>query len=110
MNIAIEIDSIICTPVSSTVALIDVEECQLLPGTVEALNKMKEQGHIIMLYTTRDASLGPDTEMWLQRNKVPYDKIIFNKLEFDIILDRKAHKFDSWQEFTDKYKYHLGNN
>lgn len=110
MNIGIEIDNIISSPISNFTALNEVSDTTVLKGARESLEKIKELGHIIIIYTTRDASLGPDTEIWLKSNKIPYDKIFFNKPSFDIAIDKKNYKFDNWESFLEKHKYHLRNN
>lgn len=109
MNIAIELDGVICTPVSNRVAINDVQDCELLEGSVESLQELKKLGHRITIYTTRDASLGPNTEVWLQSHKVPYDRIIFNKPQVDLMIDDKCFKFTNWEDLFDAYKYHLRN-
>jgi hypothetical protein len=109
MIIAIELDNIISSPLTNYVALTDVEKCDVLPESREALLKIKGYGHSILIYTHRDASLGPATEVWLQRNKIPYDRIVFNKPEYNIVIDPKSYKFDSWQKFLESQKYRLIN-
>ena len=109
MIIGLEMDRIICSPVSNHVAMGDVEKCKPLLGAKEYLDKLKELGHTIVIYSTRDASLGPQTEMWLQRNKIHYDRIIFNKPQFDILIDKKCHRFKNWTNFFKVFKYPLQN-
>jgi len=109
MIIAIELDRIICTPVSSSVSLNDVGKCELTENAKESLDKLKSLGHTILIYTSRDASLGPETQVWLQKNKIPYDRIICNKPNYDLLIDNKSCKFSSWTEFLDSYKYWLIN-
>ena len=110
MNIGIELDNVISSPVSDYMAMTDVANTKVLEGSKETLDKLKSMGHTITIYTSRDASLGPDTEMWLQRNKLTYDRIIFNKPVLDMIIDKKSYKFDNWESFLKNYKYHLRNN
>ena len=109
MIIGIEIDNILSTPVSNFVALTDVEKCKPLDGAKESIEKLKELGHTIVIYTLRDASLGPSTETWLQRNKIPYDRIILNKPNCDIIIDNRSYKFKDWSQFFEDNKYKLHN-
>ncbi len=110
MNIGIELDNIISSELPDYMSMTEVANTEVLKNSKEALDKLKEMGHTIVIYTTRDASLGPDTEMWLQKHKIPYDRIIFNKPILDIIIDKKNYKFDNWESFLEKYKYHLRNN
>ena len=110
MNIGIELDNIISSPITNNMSMQEVEDAELLSGAKEAVDSMKELGHTITIYTSRDASLGPYTETWLQKHKIHYDSIIFNKPILDIIIDKKNYRFDNWKSFLEKYKYHLRNN
>ena len=109
MIIALDIDSIVSTPILNIAALRDVSQCTVLTGAKDALDELKKLGHRILFYTNRDASLGPDTEAWLQKNKISYDGIIFNKPQYDILLDQRAHKFIDWPSFMEQQKYRLRN-
>jgi len=109
MLIAVELDGIVCTSVTNFVALADVEKCDVLPGAKEALEQIKAQGHTILIYSRRDSSLGPATEVWLQKKKIPYDRVMFNKPEYHIFIDTKNYKFDSWENFLQSQKYRLQN-
>lgn len=107
MIIALEIDDIVSTPLSNSYALNEVHECKIIPGAKEALEKLKKLNHTILIYSKRDVSLIMDTEVWLQKNKIPYDQILLGKPRYDILLDDKAFKFTNWNEFLEKYKHTL---
>ncbi len=109
MIIAIEIDNVISTPVPNYMALSAVEKCTVLPGAKEAITKLVELGHRILIYTSRDASLGPSTEVWLQKNSIKYNSILCNKPRFDLAIDCNVSKFNSWAEVLDANKYSLNN-
>lgn len=109
MLISIEIDGIICTPIRSSVALNDVAKCEVLPGAKDAIDEIKKLGHKVVIYTSRDASLGPETETWLQKNKIQYDGIMFNKPQYDINIDLKSYKFVKWEQLFEDQKYRLRN-
>lgn len=47
------------------------------PGAVEELRRLREQGHVIELVTSRPESLRERTETVLRQNRVPYDKLVF---------------------------------
>lgn len=53
----------------------------LKPGTIEALRKLKANGHTIIIITLRSNELFPNAEeitlKYLKDNDIPYDKIIF---------------------------------
>lgn len=109
MIIAVEIDNIISTPVPNYMALTEVSRCVLLPGAKEAIDKMVALGHRILIYTSRDASLGPDTELWLQKNKIIYNNILCNKPRFDLAIDNHVCKFSDWASVLEANKYSLNN-
>lgn len=109
MILAFELDGQICTPISNPVALQDVSACQLLPGAKEALDRLKKLGHSIFIYSHRDSSLCQESERWLQKNKVHYDRIQLGKPFYDIVLDSKSQRFNSWDEFFESNKYRLAN-
>ena len=107
MIIALEIDNIVSTPLSNAYAINEVHECKVIPGAKEALEKFKKLNHTILIYSKRDVSLLIDTEMWLQKNKIPYDQVLVGKPRYDVVLDPCAFKFKNWDEFLEKYKHTL---
>lgn len=109
MIVAIELDGIICTPIPNYMALSEVDKCTLLPCAKESLDKIVSLGHRIMIYTSRDASLGPATEVWLQKNKIPYNNILCNKPRYDLSIDSRVHKFSDWATALEVNKYMLNN-
>jgi uncharacterized HAD superfamily protein len=52
------------------------EECEVLPGVLNKLNSWKDQGHMIILTTARPEDLRDLTINELNKNKIPYDRII----------------------------------
>lgn len=109
MIIAIEIDGVISSPIPNYMAMTEVEKCTLLPGAKEAIDKLVALGHRIFIYTHRDVSLGPSTEVWLQKNKIPYNMILCNKPKFDLAIDNRVCKFTDWDSVLESNKYILNN-
>jgi hydroxymethylpyrimidine pyrophosphatase-like HAD family hydrolase len=107
MIIAFDLDNIICTPIYNSVSLNEVNDCNILPGAKEALDKLKKLGHDVMIFTRRDLSLGPSTHMWLNKNKIPYDYLICGKPKYDLLVDSQTFKFSNWEEFLKTYQYRL---
>lgn len=77
-----------------------INNAKLKNGLIEILNKLKEEGHEIIVITTRSNYYYGDsykmTKEWLDKEKIPYDKLITgreNKKEvcfeehIDIFLD-----------------------
>lgn len=52
------------------------EGCEVLPGVLNKLNSWKDQGHMIILTTARPEDLRDLTINELNKNKIPYDRII----------------------------------
>lgn len=109
MIIAIEIDNVISTAVPNYMALREVEKCTVLPGAKEAIDTLVSMGHRILIYTSRDASLGPSTQIWLQKNNIKYDNIFCNKPRFDLAIDKNVCKFSDWASVIEANKYLLNN-
>lgn len=71
-----------------------------VPGAFEAMTRLREQGHTLIIYTQR-AQPGIDLlylDDWLRYYRIPYDKIALTKPDADIYLDDKAIHFESWPE------------
>jgi uncharacterized HAD superfamily protein len=109
MIIAFELDDIISSPVSNFMALSDAEKCTVKEKSKETIDQLKTLGHTIVIFTKRDASLMASTEYWLQKNKIQYDRILFNKPQYDMLVDTKCFKFTSWDDLLEKNKYRLHN-
>jgi ribonucleotide monophosphatase NagD (HAD superfamily) len=51
-------------------------DAEIIPATVDYLKNQKEQGHMIVLTTARPEYLFEHTAWELEKNLVPYDKLI----------------------------------
>lgn len=62
-------------------------------GVEEAIKKLREEGHTIIIITARDSKLHDDpyelSKTWLDKNGIEYDKIIVNAQEKDIICQNE---------------------
>lgn len=97
MQIGFEIDNLICTSVSSLTNREAIEKQTPIEGAKEVLDTLKQQGHAIVIYTKRDASVALETEAWLSKNKIPYDQIIFDKpRRLAIYFSSECRQFTSW--------------
>jgi len=61
------------------------------PEMIELVNKAWHDGHTIIIYTARRWSRREATIYWLQKNDVKYHTIEMQKLNFDLLIDDKAH-------------------
>ena len=69
-----------------------------IPGAVEAMNKLKAEGAILVIH-----SVWADTEQkrramsdWLRWANIPYDFITNKKLDCDFFVDNKAIHHTTW--------------
>jgi hydroxymethylpyrimidine pyrophosphatase-like HAD family hydrolase len=57
---------------------------------VNAVNKLANDGHLIIIYTSREYSYYDTTKAWLDKHGVIYDDIAMGKLRADFYVDDKA--------------------
>ena len=109
MRICFDIDGTICE-LKSYIG--SYELVRPLPGVVELMTKLKEDGHTIILYTARHmktcggnvglvlAKQGKSLFAWLDKYKIPYDEIYFGKPQADIYIDDNCYRFSgNWKNF-----------
>jgi len=85
--------------------LIDKEQ-NLIDGAKEALEKLKEKGYEIVIYTARFAftpkeqwqSLQANIEGLLNRLQVPFNKVSIIKPVCKFYIDDRGVKFDNWSD------------
>jgi uncharacterized HAD superfamily protein len=58
--------------------------------TIKMVQDLMKEGNTIILYTSRWESDREVTEEWLKKNFVPYDQLIFGKIQYDYWIDDKA--------------------
>lgn len=75
-----------------------------IPGAVEAMNKLKAEGAILVIH-----SVWADTEQkvramseWLRYFNIPYDFITNKKPVVDCYIDDHGYHFENWRD-TIKY-------
>lgn len=88
--IAIDIDGTICSVEE------DYSKCILMPGCLEALNHIRDQGYLIFLHTGRHINNFEITVNWLKENNVIYDNIVFGKPPAKYYIDDRAIFFTDW--------------
>jgi len=88
------------------------EEVKPKKGSVETLNKLKDDGHYIIILTARNmetfnnnigkiiAYQSPIVIKWLDRHKIPYDELHFGKPVADFYVDDKGYKLEDWDKFS----------
>lgn len=106
MRICIDLDGVICElrpDISSSYS-----DLKPMPGAIEKIKSLKDQGHYIIIYTARRmkthhsnlgavvADIGFDTIAWLKNHGVIYDEIYFGKPWAEVYIDDNAYRFNSW--------------
>ncbi len=105
MIFVFDIDNTICEAKIGDLTYATVKP---LPGAVEALKALKQQGHTIILHTGRHmktcagntglvlAKQGKTLLDWLERYEVPFDELRMDKPHADLIIDDAAHQHTDW--------------
>lgn len=94
--ITIDIDGTICSVDT------DYSKCKLLPGCLEALQRFREKGYKVFLYTGRHINNFEITVNWLAKNGVIYDHLIFGKPPSKYYIDDRAIRFESWEDVLER--------
>ncbi|MGA2656305.1 MAG: HAD family acid phosphatase [Verrucomicrobiota bacterium] len=73
-------------------------KCQPIPGAVEFINKLYENGHQIVFFTSRNFKYMQQTHEQLRGFGFKYHHLDMGKPHGDIIIDDRAVRFKSWSE------------
>lgn len=92
MNILIDMDGVICTEEKTFERALATP----LPGALESLRLLREQGHQIVIYTARSWAELAMTRQWLDEHEIPYDGLHMGKPVADRIIDDRAIPFAGW--------------
>tara|TARA_Y100000310_G_scaffold292112_1_gene320601 strand:+ start:592 stop:897 length:306 start_codon:yes stop_codon:yes gene_type:complete len=93
MRLIIDLDGTICTEektFSRTLA-------KPIRGAKEALCKLRDAEHTIIIYSARSWNEYEMTEDWLRRHKIPFDQLVMGKPVGDYWIDDRAIKFERWE-------------
>lgn len=99
MRFGFDLDKTICTPIESSQSSAGIIEAKPYEYMVKVMKELKNAGHIIVIFTHRSSIYcEKKTMQWLRNNDIPYDEVIFDKPQFDLVIDDKAippHNFIS---------------
>ena len=98
MRIGLEIDNLISSPATSLTDFEAIAKVTPIDGAKEVMDGIREQGHQIVLFTSRDMSTALETERWLDKNKIPYDMIIYNRPRMNICYSTDFKEFNGWEK------------
>ena len=104
-----DLDGTICHIKKEGQHYLDVEP---LPGAVQPLQKLKSNGHYMIIMTARNmltynnnvgkiiANQSPVVIEWLNKHQIPYDELHFGKPLADFYIDDKAIRLTNWKDFN----------
>ena len=69
-----------------------------LPGAKEALQRFRNQGHNIVIWTARGWEQYRVTKHWLDSNGFAYDQIMMGKPIASVFIDDRARMFNGWDQ------------
>jgi len=106
LRLCFDVDGTICTNKTGDESYEDVVP---LPGAIESLQALKDQGHYIILQTARHMKTYAGNEgqilaqfgyfyKWLEKWNVPYDEIYIGKPHADLFIDDKGRQHLDWSQ------------
>ena len=93
MKVIVDLDGTICTEEKQFSRCLAVVN----QGAREALQKIKDNGHTIIIYSARTWAEYELTIDWLNKNKIQFDQLILGKPQGDYWIDDRAIKYDNWE-------------
>lgn len=111
MRIVVDLDGTICTLRKPDE---DYTMVRPMPGAIEALKRLRANGHQIIIQTARNMgtcegnlgrvmhNVGKITFDWLAQHGVEYDEIYFGKPNGHLYIDDRAFRWTSWDEVSDE--------
>ncbi len=109
MRIVIDLDGTICPIKQPQESYADLPP---LPGAVERIRQLREEGHYIIIQTARHMKtcngnlgtvmqkVGKITLDWLEKHNIEYDEIYFGKPNADVYIDDRALRFENWENIN----------
>jgi uncharacterized HAD superfamily protein len=94
MQLIIDLDGTICTEEKTFSRSL----AKPLPGAIEGVNQLYDEGHIVIIYSARSWSEYEMTAHWLRTNGVRYHQLVMGKPVGDVWIDDRAIRFRSWNE------------
>ena len=98
MKIVIDLDGTICSEEKQFSRAL----AKIKPYAKESIDKLKENGYIIIIYSARTWAEYELTINWLNTNNIQFDQLILGKPQGDYWIDDRAINFDNWESVTEK--------
>ena len=97
MRYCIDVDGTVCSTIEE-----DYQNATPIYAAIQLIQKMKKDGHYIILFTARGSMTGIDWRpLTLQQMElwgVPFDELIFGKPAADIYIDDRALPAQIWHQ------------
>ena len=94
MRLIIDLDGTICSEEKQFSRAL----AKPLLNSVETINSLKDQGHTIIIYSSRTWAEYEVTEAWLKENGYKYDQLVLGKPQGDFWIDDRAIRFLNWSQ------------
>jgi len=91
MLYAIDVDGTLC---EDQFSWWEYEKAVPIIENIEKINKLFDDGHQVILYTSRREENRQVTLEWLEQNQVKYHGIIFDKFRADCYVDSCAKRME----------------
>lgn len=90
---AFDLDGVLCQHIRNNHPE-DILKVKPIAKWVNVLKELKKKKHEIVIFTRRGIlEKGRElTEQWLKKNNIPYDKLITDKIHFDLLIDDRAYE------------------
>ena len=100
MQIIIDIDGTVCTEERTYSRSL----AKPLPGAIESVNKLYEEGNTIVFFSARTWMEFEMTTDWLQKHGFKYHQLVLGKPIGDVWIDDRALSFSNWESIMEKIK------
>jgi hypothetical protein len=67
-----------------------------LEGAVDGVNRIKDQGHTVVIWTGRGWDQYRVTTKWLDDHGFRYDQLLMGKPIFNLFIDDRSCRFEGW--------------
>lgn len=78
---------------------VPLEQRPVISEARESMELLRRKGYKLLLCTSRIRSQKEDTLAWLDKNKIPFDDIVFGKPRGILYIDDRGYRFESWKKF-----------
>jgi len=90
----VDLDGVICTEERTS----ERPLAEPIDGAREALEKLRDAGHTIVVYTARGWAEYRVAEQWLKDHDIPFDGLHMGKPIGDVWIDDRAVRFSNWRD------------